>query len=106
MAAVHPTCIPYSKAAEKRNPPPREDCAYLLDPGEVHDEPPRRTHSIGDLIQRKKQTYIRTDCGHRRKWNLNREKEHGKNPMLLALKLVTVRGQADASVSPRSSAPR
>ena len=53
--AVHPTCIPYSKAAEKRSPPPGEDCAYLLDPGEVHDGPPRRTHSIGDLIQRKEQ---------------------------------------------------
>ena len=33
----------------------REDCAHLLDPGEVHDGPPRRTHSIGDLIQRKEQ---------------------------------------------------
>ena len=26
---------------------------HLLNPGEVHDGPPRRTHSIGDLIQRK-----------------------------------------------------
>ena len=51
-AYVHPTCIPCSKAAEKRSPPPREDCAYLLDPGVVHDGPPRRTHSIGDSIQR------------------------------------------------------
>ena len=25
----------------------------MLDPGEVHDEPPRMAHSIGDLIQRK-----------------------------------------------------
>ena len=41
------------KAAEKRSPPPREDCAHLLNPGEVRDGPPRRTHSIGDLIQRK-----------------------------------------------------
>ena len=56
--AVHPTCIPYSKAAEKRSPPPREDCAYLLDPGEVHDGPPRRTHSIGDLIQRKNSSRV------------------------------------------------
>ena len=48
-AAVHPICIPCSRAAERRSPPPREDCAYLLDPGEVHDGPPRRTHSIGDL---------------------------------------------------------
>lgn len=52
-AAVHPICIPCSRAAERRSPPPREDCAYLLDPGEVHDGPPRRTHSTGDLIQRK-----------------------------------------------------
>ena len=57
-AAVHPTCIPYSKAAEKRSPPPREDCAYLLNPGEVHDGPPRRTHSIGDLIQRKNSSWV------------------------------------------------
>ena len=28
---------------------------HLLNPGEVHDGPPRRTHSIGDLIQRKEQ---------------------------------------------------
>lgn len=55
MGAAHPTCIPCSKAAEKRSPPPREDCAHLLNPGEVHDGPPRRTHSIGDLIQRKEQ---------------------------------------------------
>lgn len=53
MGAAHPTCIPCSKAAKKRSPPPREDCAFLLDPGEVHDGPPRRTHSTGDLIQRK-----------------------------------------------------
>ena len=53
MGAAHPTCIPCSKAAEKRSPPPREDCAHLMDPGEVRDGPPRRTHSIGDLIQRK-----------------------------------------------------
>ena len=53
MGAAHPTCIPCSKAAEKRSPPPREDCAHLMDPGEVHDGPPRRTHSIGDLTQRK-----------------------------------------------------
>ena len=53
MGAAHPTCIPCSKAAEKRSPPPREDCAHLLNPGEVRDGPPRRTHSIGDLIQRK-----------------------------------------------------
>ena len=52
MGAAHPTCIPCSKAAEKRSPPPREDCAHLMDPGEVRDGPPRRTHSIGDLIQR------------------------------------------------------
>ena len=53
MGAAHPTCIPCSMAAKKRCPPPREDCAFLLDPGEVHDGPPRRTHSTGDLIQRK-----------------------------------------------------
>ena len=58
MGAAHPTCIPCSKAAEKRSPPPREDCAYLLDPGEVHDGPPRRTHSIGDLIQRKNKSHF------------------------------------------------
>ena len=40
------------------SPPPREDCAYLLDPGEVHDGPPRRTHSIGDLIQRKNKSHF------------------------------------------------
>lgn len=57
-AAVHPTCIPCSKAAEKRSPPPREGCAYLLNPGEVHDGPPRRTHSIGDLIQRKNSSWV------------------------------------------------
>lgn len=28
MGAAHPTCIPCSKAAEKRSPPPREDCAH------------------------------------------------------------------------------
>ena len=55
MGAAHPTCIPCSKAVKKRSPPPREDCAHLLNPGEVHDGPPRRTHSIGDLTQRKKQ---------------------------------------------------
>ena len=53
MGAAHPTCIPCSKAAKKRSPPPREDCAFLLNPGEVHDGPPKRTHSTGDLIQRK-----------------------------------------------------
>ena len=58
MGAAHPTCIPCSKAAKKRSPPPREDCAFLLDPGEVHDGPPRRTHSIGDLTQRKKQASL------------------------------------------------
>ena len=58
MGAAHPTCIPCSKAAEKRSPPPREGCAYLLNPGEVHDGPPRRTHSIGDLTQRKKQASL------------------------------------------------
>ena len=58
MGAAHPTCIPCSKAAEKRSPPPREDCAYLLNPGEVHDGPPRRTHSIGDLIQRKNKSHF------------------------------------------------
>ena len=58
MGAAHPTCIPCSKAAEKRSPPPREDCAHLLNPGEVHDGPPRRTHSIGDLTQRKKQASL------------------------------------------------
>ena len=31
---------------------------YLLNPGEVHDGPPRRTHSIGDLTQRKKQAAL------------------------------------------------
>ena len=43
----------YLKATEKRSPPPREDCANSMDPGEVHDGPPGRTHSIGDFIQRK-----------------------------------------------------
>ena len=43
---------------KKRSPPPREDCAHLLNPGEVHDGPPRRTHSIGDLTQRKKQASL------------------------------------------------
>ena len=59
MGAAHPTCIPCSKVAEKRSPPSREDCAYLLNPGEVHDGPPRRTHSIGDLIQRKNKSHFR-----------------------------------------------
>ena len=31
---------------------------HLLNPGEVHDGPPRRTHSIGDLTQRKKQASL------------------------------------------------
>ena len=38
-----------------------EACAtapHLLNPGEVHDGPPRRTHSIGDLTQRKKQASL------------------------------------------------
>ena len=48
--------IPCSKAAKKRSPPPREDCAFLLDPGEVHDGPPRRTHSIGGTKTEKEQT--------------------------------------------------
>lgn len=30
----------------------------MLDPGEVHDGPPRRTHSIGDLIQRKNKSHF------------------------------------------------
>ena len=59
MGAAHPTCIPCSKSVEKRSPPPREDCAHLLNPGEVHDGPPRRTHSIGDLIQRKNKSHFR-----------------------------------------------
>ena len=50
--------IPCSRAAERRSPPPREDCAHLLDPGEVHDGPPRRTHSIGDLTQRKNSSRV------------------------------------------------
>ncbi len=58
MGAAHPTCIPCSKSVKKRSPPPREDCAHLLNPGEVHDGPPRRTHSIGDLTQRKKQASL------------------------------------------------
>ena len=58
MGAAHPTCIPCSKSVKKRSPPPREDCAHLLNPGEVHDGPPRRTHSIGDLTQRKKQVSL------------------------------------------------
>ena len=37
-----------------RIPPPREDCAHLMDPGEVYDGPPRRTHSIRGLMQRRK----------------------------------------------------
>jgi len=45
-------------SVKKRSPPPREDCAHLLNPGEVHDGPPRRTHSIGDLTQRKKQASL------------------------------------------------
>ncbi len=61
-AAVHPICIPCNKAAEKRSPPPREDCAYFLDPGEVHDGPPRRTHSIGDLGQRRMSKEKRGRC--------------------------------------------
>ena len=32
---------------------------HLLNPGEVHDGPPRRTHSIGDLIQRKNKSHFR-----------------------------------------------
>ena len=31
---------------------------HLLNPGEVHDGPPRRTHSIGDLIQRKNKSHF------------------------------------------------
>ena len=37
------------------------DCAYLPDPGEVHDGPPKRTHSIGDLIQRNRTSKEKRD---------------------------------------------
>ena len=60
-AYVHPTCILYSKTAEKRSPLPREDCTYLLDPGAVHDGPPKRTHSIGDSIQRNRTSKEKRD---------------------------------------------
>ena len=36
-----------------QNLPPRENCTHSLDPGAVHCEPPRRTHSNRDLDQRK-----------------------------------------------------
>ena len=36
-----------------QNLPPRENCAHTVDQGAVHCEPPRRTHSIRDLGQRK-----------------------------------------------------
>lgn len=34
------------------------ESGYMQYPGEVHDGPPRRTHSIGDLTQRKKQASL------------------------------------------------
>lgn len=39
------------------NLPPRDSCTLMLDRGQVHHGPPRRTHSIGDLsTENRKQT--------------------------------------------------